>query len=85
MIIKVCMGSACLMKGSSEVSKRLMDLVNEHGLGNLATLKASHCMGPCCDGVVVDLDEKRFTGISMKNVDEFFMREVLKLESDQTL
>jgi len=62
-----------------------MDLVNEHGLSNLATLKASHCMGPCCGGVVVDIDEKRFTRISMKNVDEFFMREVLKLESDRTL
>ena len=62
-----------------------MDLVSEHSSGNLTTVKSPHCTGPCCDGVVVDIDEKRFTGISMKNVDEFFMREVLKLESDQTL
>ncbi|HPQ91847.1 MAG TPA: hypothetical protein PK387_07765 [Mesotoga prima] len=62
-----------------------MDLVSEHSSGNLTTVKSPHCMGPCCGGVVVDIDEKRFTGISMKNVDEFFMREVLKRESDRTL
>ncbi|KUK88843.1 NADH dehydrogenase [Mesotoga sp. TolDC] len=79
-IIKVCMGSACLMKGSPEVSKRLVELVTEHGLSRFTTIKGSHCMGPCSDGVVVDIDEKRFTNISMHNVDDFFKKEILQRE-----
>lgn len=78
MEIKVCMGSACHLKGSSKIVRKLQELVKENGLEATIQLKGSFCMGPCSKGVVVEVDGKMFYHLSEDNVVKFFEEELMK-------
>lgn len=82
MEIKVCMGSACHLKGSSKIVRKLQELVKEKGLDVDIQLKGSFCMGPCSKGVVVEVDGKMFYHLSEDNVEKFFEEEIEKRSDD---
>jgi NADH:ubiquinone oxidoreductase subunit E len=77
MLIKICMGSACYFLGASKIAKRLQELIDETSLTDSIDFRASFCMGPCSEGVVVEVDGQRYYRLSPENVEEFFQREVL--------
>lgn len=72
MVVKVCVGSACYVKGSHIVVKSLENLINEHRLTDEVVLKASFCLGQCTRAVAVQLDEKEFFAVEPEGVVEFF-------------
>lgn len=78
MEIKICMGSACHLKGSSKIVRKLQELVKEKELDADIQLKGSFCMGPCSKGVVVEVDGKMFYHLSEENVTKFFEEEIMK-------
>lgn len=51
--IKVCIGSACYIKGSDDVIEAFSRLINEHSLQSKVTLSASFCLERCTDAVSV--------------------------------
>lgn len=57
MIIKVCVGSSCHLKGSYDVIESLKSLLNHHQLENDVELEASFCLGHCAKGVSVAAEE----------------------------
>jgi NADH:ubiquinone oxidoreductase subunit E len=77
MLIKICMGSACNILGASKIAKRLQKLIEEQSLADSIDFRASFCMGPCSEGVVVEVDGQRHCRLSPENVEEFFQREIL--------
>jgi len=79
MLIKICMGSACNILGASKIAKRLQELIEEQSLANSIDFRASFCIGPCSEGVVVEVDGHRHCRLSPENVEEFFQREILSL------
>jgi len=78
MEIKVCMGSACHIKGSPNIARKLQALLKENGLDEKVGLRGSFCMGPCNKGVVVTVNGKAFYHISEDNVEKFFYKEIFK-------
>lgn len=56
MEIKVCIGSACHLKGSYEVIEKLKSLIARDGLGDKVVLKGSFCLGNCGDHVTISID-----------------------------
>jgi NADH:ubiquinone oxidoreductase subunit E len=58
MEIKVCIGSACHLKGSYDVIKKIQGYLEEHKLEDRVTLKSSFCLGHCSEAVSVQLDDK---------------------------
>ncbi|AKI96745.1 (2Fe-2S) ferredoxin domain-containing protein [Kosmotoga pacifica] len=78
MEIRVCMGSACHIKGSTKIIARLQELIKFHNLSDKIDLKGSFCMGPCSKGVVAQIDGKYFYNLSEENVEVFFKKEILK-------
>ena len=72
MVVKVCVGSACYVKGSHIIVKSLENLINEHRLADKVVLKASFCLGQCTSAVAVQLDEKEFFAVEPEEVVEFF-------------
>lgn len=72
MVIKVCVGSACYVKGSHIVISKLENLINEHRLSQKVELKASFCLGHCTEAVAVLIDENDFFAVSPEGVEEFF-------------
>lgn len=78
MIIKVCVGSSCHLKGSPEIIELLQKSVEEHNLGEEVTLAGSFCIGKCNRlGVTLQVDDDIHVGITKDNFDEFFNEQVL--------
>ena len=78
MIIQVCVGSSCHLKGSAEIVELLQKTVEEHHLENEITLAGSFCIGKCNRvGVTVQVDDDIHTGITRENFKEFFKENVL--------
>lgn len=79
MIIQICVGSSCHLKGSPEIVKLLQDAVEEHHLTNEVTLTGSFCIGKCNRvGVTVQVDDDIHIGITKENFNEFFTEQVLR-------
>ena len=78
MIIQVCVGSSCHLKGSPEIVELLQDAVTEHHIENDVTLAGSFCIGKCNRvGVTVQVDDDIHVGITKENFKEFFSEQVL--------
>ncbi len=78
MVIQVCVGSSCHLKGSPEIVELLQKAVTEYHLENEVTLAGSFCIGVCNRvGVTVQVDDDVHTGITKENFKEFFKENVL--------
>ena len=82
MIIQICVGSSCHLKGSPEIVELLQKAVIEYHLENEVTLTGSFCIGKCNRiGVTVQVDDDIHVGITKENFKEFLQENVLnKLE-----
>lgn len=81
MVVKVCVGSACYVKGSHTIIKSLENLINEHRLTDKVTLKASFCLGQCTHAVAVEItegDKKEMFAVDSEGVVEFFNTQIKK-------
>jgi len=77
MIIKVCIGSACHLKGSYDVIKGIEKYLDDHHLTEEVILKSSFCLGKCSEAVSVEIDEKEIVSVSPLTVNEV-MAKVMK-------
>ena len=78
MIIQVCVGSSCHLKGSAEIVELFKNAILEHRLDREITLAGSFCIGKCNRmGVTVQIDDDIHTGITKENFKEFFNGAVL--------
>ena len=78
-IIQVCVGSSCHIKGSPEIVELLQKAISEHGLEDDVVLVGSFCIGKCNRiGVTVQVDNDVFVGITKENFKSFFEENVLR-------
>ena len=82
MIIKICIGSSCHLKGSTAIVELANDAVRQHQLDDLVTITGSFCIGKCNPvGVTVQVDDDIHVGITKENFNDFLQEQVLnKLE-----
>ena len=80
MIIQICVGSSCHLKGSSEIVELLKKAVEDYHLEDEVTLAGSFCSGKCNRvGVTVQVDDDIYTGVTRENFKEFFNDNVLSV------
>ncbi len=78
MIIQICVGSSCHLKGSYEIVEMLTKMIEEYHLENEISLAGSFCIGKCNrEGVTVQVDDEICLGITKNNLKEFFNEKVL--------
>ena len=78
MLIQVCVGSACHLKGSPAIVERLQQAIAAHHLEDQITLAGSFCIGKCDRvGVTVQVDDEIHVGVTADTVDQFFTGNVL--------
>ena len=78
MVIQICVGSSCHIKGSAEIVELLQQAVADHGLESEVTLAGSFCIGKCNRvGVTVQVDEEVHAGVTPAGFQEFFAQQVL--------
>ena len=78
MLIQVCVGSSCHLKGSAEIVELLQKAIEEYHLENEITLAGSFCIGKCNRiGVTVQVDDDIHTGVTKESFKEFFNENIL--------
>jgi NADH:ubiquinone oxidoreductase subunit E len=77
MVISVCIGSSCHLKGSREVVKQLEGLIAKNKLEDEVTLSGAFCMGECVKGVCVKVEGELFS-LSASDTESFFQKEVTR-------
>ncbi len=78
MVVQVCIGSSCHLKGSYEIVKLLEANLKAHNLEEKVTLSGSFCMGKCNrEGVTVGVDNVIHTGITPDGFASFFEEQIL--------
>ena len=79
-IVQVCVGSACHLKGSQEIVELFQKAIEEKHLEDEIMLCGSFCMGKCNrTGVTVQVDDEIYVGITPSGFKEFFDEKILKL------
>lgn len=79
MIIQICVGSSCHIKGSERLVELFTQAIAENGLENEITLAGSFCTGRCNrEGVTLTVDDDVYTGITPETFKTFFEDKVLK-------
>jgi len=79
MIVQICVGSSCHLKGSAAIIELMQKAVEEHGIADDVTLTGSFCMGVCNRiGVTIAVDDEVHTGITVENFREFFNDKILR-------
>ena len=77
-LIRVCVGSSCYLKGSSELVDMLNQKIEENGLQDKISLSGSFCMGKCNRvGVTIAVDEEVCVAITKEIFNEFWNYKVM--------
>ena len=78
MVIKICVGSSCHLKGAPDLVELLQNAVKDNGLEHEITLAGSFCIGKCNrDGVTIQVDEEVYVGVTKESFKEFWQDKVL--------
>ena len=78
LIVQVCVGSSCHLKGSQEIVELLQRSVEEYGLDDEVVLSGSFCIGKCNRiGVTVQVNDDIHVGVTRENFREFFKQNIL--------
>lgn len=78
LIVQICVGSACHLKGSQEIVEMLERAVEEHGIADEVVLTGSFCIGKCNrEGVTVQVNDDVFVGVTRESFGTFFQTNIL--------
>lgn len=76
-VLKVCIGSACHLKGSYDVIEEFKKLIKKNNLENQIELKAAFCLGHCTEAVSVECWDGKILSVSKENIEKIFNDEIL--------
>lgn len=80
LIIQVCVGSSCHLKGSQDIVELFQKAIEEHSLDDDVVLMGSFCIGRCNrTGVTVQINDDVHTGVTVEGFSEFFRKNVLEV------
>ena len=85
LIVQVCVGSSCHLKGSDAIVEMIESAVKEHNVEDDVVLTGSFCIGKCNrTGVTVQVNDDIHVGITTENFREFFKKNILDvIENDR--
>lgn len=83
MIVKICIGSSCHLKGSYDVVQGMREILRKYDVEDLIELQASFCFGLCAEGVIMKTEEALdgsgdifVHGVNRNNVEQKFLQEI---------
>lgn len=86
MIVQICVGSSCHLKGSEKLVEMFQSKITDCKLDGDITLAGSFCTGKCNrEGVTVTVDDVIYTGVTPENFNSFFEDRILKPLSSERM
>lgn len=78
LIVQVCVGSSCHLKGSQEIVELLQQAVKDYKLEDEVVLAGSFCIGKCNRfGVTIQVNDDVHVGVTRDSFREFFTQHIL--------
>ena len=78
LIVQICVGSSCHLKGSQDIVELLQAAIAEYQLEDDVILSGSFCIGKCNRvGVTVQVNDDVHVGITKEYFREFFKTNIL--------
>ena len=79
-IVQICVGSSCYLKGSSDIVKLMQENIASEKLEDDIALTGSFCTGKCNRiGVTVTVNDEIVTGVTRENFREFWNSKVINV------
>ena len=84
LIVQICVGSSCHLKGSQDIVELLQGAIAEHHLEDDVILTGSFCIGKCNRvGVTVQINDDVHVGVTKENFREFFKTNILDVIAEE--
>ncbi|HUW20097.1 MAG TPA: (2Fe-2S) ferredoxin domain-containing protein [Sedimentisphaerales bacterium] len=83
MIVTVCVGSSCHIKGARDIIARFNDFLTKEGLADKVELRGAFCMERCGKGINWKIDEETFSSSSVEDAVEVLRGRVHGLLKDK--
>ena len=85
LVVQICVGSSCHLKGSQQIVELMQKAVEEYNLDGDVVLVGSFCVGKCNrEGVTVQINDDIHVGITTQNFKDFFKKNILDvIESER--
>ncbi|RPH87798.1 MAG: (2Fe-2S) ferredoxin domain-containing protein [Deltaproteobacteria bacterium] len=77
LLITICVGSSCSLRGSDELASDLFRLIEKEKLEGLVDIVGAFRMDACSKGVSVRVGDQEFSGIRPEEAETFFYKEVI--------
>ena len=78
LVVQICVGSSCHLKGSQQIVELMQKAVEEYNLDGDVVLVGSFCIGKCNrEGVTVQINDDVHVGVTPQNFNEFFKKNIL--------
>ncbi len=83
-IVQVCVGSSCHLKGAPEIIELLQKAVEENHLEEDVVLTGSFCAGKCNRiGVTISVNDEIHTGVTPENFKEFWKEKIMDVLKEE--
>ena len=80
LVVQICVGSSCHLKGSEQIVAMMQKAVDEYKLDGDVVLVGSFCVGKCNrEGVTVQINDDIHVGITSQNFKDFFKKNILEV------
>lgn len=76
-VVSLCMGSACHQFGVYGVLPVLRELLAQSGYVDRVEFKGAFCLGPCTEGIVLQVGSVQITGINPQTISRKFTQKIL--------
>jgi NADH:ubiquinone oxidoreductase subunit E len=82
MVITVCIGSGCHIRGSRQIIAYLQERIKADGLEDRIELEACFCQGHCTEGVAMRFDGRLVTGVTSDNIAAIYAQQVQEVKRE---
>ena len=77
-IVQICVGSSCHLKGSQQVVEKMQSLISEYKVEDQVVLTGCFCAERCNRiGVTVTVDDDVYEGVTPFDTEGFFKEHIL--------
>jgi NADH:ubiquinone oxidoreductase subunit E len=70
-VVQICVGSSCYVRGADKIIDILRRLCEQHSLNSTVELRGSFCMDHCGEGVTVKIGDDYFSDVTPESAEKF--------------
>jgi NADH:ubiquinone oxidoreductase subunit E len=85
LIVTICVGSSCSIRGSDELAAEIQRLIEKENLEGLVDMVGAFCMDTCSKGVSVRVGDRAFSNIRPEDAESFFYKEIMPFVNSKLL